>query len=106
MHATGVEPVHGLVKDQQLRIAEQARGDPESLAHAHRVLGHAVVSAGGHPYSFEGRSDPLARGGFSSGGQDLKVLSPGEMGVESWLIDDGAHARERDVTVSRYLVAE
>jgi len=59
---------------------------------------HAVV-ARWTSYSLEGRSDPLAARGFSSGGEDLKILSPGEMGVESWFIDDGAHARERNVTV-------
>ena len=32
-----VEPVHRLVEDQQLRIAEQGSGDAEPLAHAEAV---------------------------------------------------------------------
>ena len=35
--ALGVEPVRGLVEDQQLRVAEQRRREPEPLAHAERV---------------------------------------------------------------------
>ena len=42
-HAAGVEAVHRLVEDQQLRVAEQAGGDAEPLAHAHGVLRHLVV---------------------------------------------------------------
>ena len=36
-HALRVEPVGGLVEDEQLRLAEQRRREPESLAHAERV---------------------------------------------------------------------
>ena len=38
VHPGRVEPVHRLVQDQQLRVAEQAGGDAQALAHAHRVL--------------------------------------------------------------------
>ena len=46
-HPGRVEAVHGLVEDEQLRIAEQAGGDAEALAHAHGVLGHFVVRPDG-----------------------------------------------------------
>ena len=36
-HALRVEAVGGLVEDQQLRVAEQRRREPQPLAHAQRV---------------------------------------------------------------------
>ena len=38
-----VEPVRGLVEDQDLGIAEQRVGEPEPLAHAERVLLDALA---------------------------------------------------------------
>ena len=42
-HALGVEPVGGLVEDQHLGVAEQRVREPEPLAHAERVLAHALA---------------------------------------------------------------
>ena len=53
LHAGRVEPVHRLVEDQQLGIADQTGGDAEALAHAHRVLGDPVVGAVGQSDVFE-----------------------------------------------------
>ena len=41
--ALGVEAVGGLVEDQHLRVAEQRVREPEPLAHAERVLAHALA---------------------------------------------------------------
>ena len=45
LHPGRVETVHRLVQDQQLGISDQARGDTETLTHAHRVLRHFVIGA-------------------------------------------------------------
>ena len=44
-HALGVEAVGGLVEDQHLGVAEQRVREPEPLAHAERVLPHALAAA-------------------------------------------------------------
>ena len=54
VHARRVEPVHRLVQDQQLGVAEQAGGHAQALAHAHRVRGDLVVGA-------LGQADPVQR---------------------------------------------
>jgi hypothetical protein len=38
-----VEPVGGLVEDEDVGVAEQRRRDREALTHAHRVALHATV---------------------------------------------------------------
>ncbi len=57
VHAGGVEPVHGLVEDQELGVPDQAGGHPEALAHAHGVLRHPVVGAMEDADPLEGRAD-------------------------------------------------
>jgi len=42
----------------------------------------------------EGRPDTVARRGFACGGEDLEVLSPGQMAVEPGLVDDGPDPRQ------------
>ncbi len=63
-HPPRVEPVHRLVEDQQLRVAEEARGDAQPLAHAHGVLRHLVVGAvqDARHARAPARSRPLAAG--------------------------------------------
>jgi len=41
-NAFRVEPVRGLVQDQQLRVAEQRAGEPEPLPHPKRVAANAT----------------------------------------------------------------
>ena len=92
VHAGRVEPVHRLVQDQQLRVPDQAGGDSESLAHAHRVLRHLVIGAMGEADAFERRPDAVACLPFACGGEDLEVLPPGQMAVEPRLVDDGPNS--------------
>ena len=42
-HTDWVKPVGGLVEDEQLGIAEERVGDPETLTHTERVLGNALA---------------------------------------------------------------
>ena len=58
LHPRRVETVHRLVQDQQLRVAQQTRGDAESLAHPHRVLRHGIVGPMGDADPLERRLDP------------------------------------------------
>ena len=44
--ALGIEAVGGLVEDQHLGVAEQRVREPEPLAHAERVLAHALAGGG------------------------------------------------------------
>ena len=60
-HAGRVEPVGGLVEDQQLRVLEQRGGDAEALLHAHRVGPSAVAGAVAQPGLGEHGVDALGR---------------------------------------------
>ena len=101
VHAGRVEPVHRLVEDQQLGVAEQAGGDAETLAHAHRVLRHPVVGAVQDADPLERRPDAVARRRLAGRGEDLQVLPPGQMAVEPGLVDDGPDPRQRHVAMLR-----
>ena len=56
-----VEPGGRLVEQQQVRLAEQRRGDAEPLAHAVRVAADAVLGAIGQLDRLEHRVDVAAR---------------------------------------------
>ncbi len=91
VHAGRVEAVHGLVQDQQLRVPDQAGGDAEPLAHAHRVLRHPVVGAVQDADPLERRPDAVPGRRLACRRQDLQVLPPGQVAVETGLVDDGPH---------------
>jgi hypothetical protein len=93
VHARGVETIHWFIKYQELRIAEQARGDTESLAHAHGVLRNTVIGAPRHTDALQRRVDSIAGRAFARGSKYLKVLPSCEVAVESRFIDDGPDAR-------------
>ena len=105
-HAGRVEPVHRLVEDQQLGIAEQARGDAQPLAHAHGVLRHLVVGAVQDADALERRLDAALGRRLTGRRQDLQVLATGQVAVEAGLVDDRADAGQRHVAVSGDTVAE
>ena len=106
LHARRVEPVHGLVEDEQLGVPEQTGRHPEPLAHAHRVLRHLVVGPVGHAHPVEGGADPLPGGRLPGRRQDLEVLPTGEVPVEPGLVDDGAYPGQRLGAVRGDRVAE
>jgi hypothetical protein len=56
--------------------------------------------------AFERRGDATARLWLSRGGEDLEVLSPREVSVETGLVDNGSDPRQGQVAVFRHLVAE
>ena len=90
-----VEPVGGLVQDQQVGIDHQAPGDPQPLAHPHRVPRHALVRAVGETDPLERRGDPVVRLALAARCDDVQVLPAGQLGVEARLLDDRADPRER-----------
>ena len=103
LHAGRVEPVHRLVQDEQLGVADQTGGHPEALAHPHGVLRHLVVGAVEDAHPFEGRPDAVAGRRLTGGGEDLEVLPPGQMAVEPRLVDDGSDPGQGLVAVPREL---
>ena len=52
-----VEPVGGLVEDQELGILQQGDPDPETLSHAERIAPHQIVAPLAKPDPFERRVD-------------------------------------------------
>ena len=99
-HPAGVEAVHRLVEDQQLRIPEEAGGDAQALAHAHGVLRHLVVGAVQDADTLERRLDAALGRRLARRRQDLQVLAAGQVAVEAGLVDDGADPGQRQVAVA------
>ncbi len=90
VHSGRIQAVHGLVQDEQLGIAEQARGNAEPLAHAHGVRGDLVAGALRQSDPGQRRRDPLVGSAAPGRGQQAEVLLAGQVGVEAGLVDDGA----------------
>jgi len=59
-----------------------------------------------HPHPLQRFVDPVLRGGLARGRQHHEVLTPGQVTVESGFVDDGAHARQRHVSMARNWLAE
>ncbi len=101
VHAGGVEPVHGLVEDEELRVAEEAGRHSQALAHAHGVLRHPVVGAVDDADPLQCRLDAVTRRGLACRRQDLEVLPSAQMPVEAGLVHDGADPGEGHVPLLR-----
>jgi hypothetical protein len=79
--AGGVEPVGGLVQDQQLRLAEQRERQAYSLVHPQRVGPHQLGAVGCEPHDLERRAHPRPRRPQQPP-RDLEVLLPRQVGIE------------------------
>ena len=101
VHPRRVEPVHRLVQDQQLGVAEQARRHPQALAHAHRVRGDLVVGALGEADPGQRPRDPPVRVAASRGTQQAQVLPARQVVVEAGLVDDRADPGQRPAALGR-----
>ena len=98
--AGGVEAVHRLVQDHQLRVGQEAAGDAEPLAHALGVGAHPVVAAVAEPGTLQGRLDPPL-GLRSAGSRDHpEVLPAAEMRVKARFFDDGPHTGQHLLAVA------
>ena len=72
-HPARVEAGGGLVEQQQPRLAQQRRGDPEPLAHPVRVAADPVLGAVGQLDGLERLVDPRRRAAAVERGQQLEV---------------------------------
>jgi hypothetical protein len=105
-NARRIQAVDRLVEHEQLRVARQAAGDPEPLAHPQRVGLDAVVAAPAEADTGERPFDAPVGGAIARGGVDVEVLAAGEVAVETRLLDDRADARERSGAAVGRVVAE
>ena len=54
-----------------------------------------------HADPLECRSDAISRRGLARRGENLQVLTPGQVAVEPGLVDDGADPRQRHIAMFR-----
>ena len=83
-HALGVQPVHRLVQQQHLRVAEQGRGDAEPLAHAEGEAARPLV---GHRAAARPAPAPRPPGnaaGPGSGPGTAGDCGPSGRGARTW----------------------
>ena len=105
-HSGRVEPVHRLVQKEQLGVCQQARGNPQPLAHSHRVFRDPVVATVGQADALQRWPDAVRRGRFACRGEKPQVLPACEMAMEPGFVDDGANTSERRVAMLRDRVSE
>ena len=90
-----VEPGGGLVEQQQLRLAQQRRGDAEPLPHAVRVPADAILGAVAQLDHLEHLLDARARVAAVEIGEQPQVLPAREVRVEPRPLDEAGDAVER-----------
>ena len=82
----GIEAVGWLVEDENLRIAQQGRGESEALAHPGREPAHPSARMLGQAYQFEHLGDP-ARRDPRRGGQDPQMGGGGVTGMGAGTVE-------------------
>ena len=100
-HAGRVEAVGRLVEKDELGVAEERAGDPESLLHAERVRREFAVRA---LAEIDERQEPVdirRRAAPADPLEVAKVRAPGEIRIEGRRLDHRAHEAQRGRTTSR-----
>lgn len=87
-----VEPVGGLVEDEELRVANEGCGDTETLSHAEGVSAHLVSLAVGEVHDVEDFLDPAGCRTTVESGEEFQVPSAAEPGIELRTLDKAGHA--------------
>ena len=82
-----IQPVGGLVEQEQPRVAQQRRRDPESLLHPEGVALDLVARPFAEADELEQLLDPTARGGRAGGGEGAQVLAARQVRVEGRRFD-------------------
>ncbi len=101
-HALGVQPVHGFIQENQLRVIHQCSGDAQSLLQAQRVCSHQILCPflqPHHPYhiiNFAFGNAAMQIGGLRY------VLITGKIGIEPWCLHHRPNLRNRLLEVIPY----
>src|SRR5690606_36201131 len=90
--AFGVEPVGGLVEEEDLRVAEQRLRDAEPLTHPEAVGPRALALGAGQPDEVERRLAALEREPRRTGA-DPQLVDGAACGVVTDTVDDRSHHR-------------
>ena len=91
---SGIQPVHRLVEHQDLRVAEQRRGDAEPLAHAERESLGPLPGHVGQPDDAEHLVHPAA-GDVVGLGQAEQVVAGAAAAVHGLGVQQRAHLAHR-----------
>ena len=94
-HAGRIQAGRGLVEQQQPRIAQQRRGDAETLAHAVRVAADAVALAVGQLDDVQRLVDPRRGVAAVERREQLEVLAAREVRIEARRLDEARDAVQR-----------
>ena len=95
MDAFGIETIGGLVEDQDLRVAQQRRGEPEPLAHTKGELADPAVGGASEIYQIEHFIDP-PEWGSTDEGFDAEVVACGAAGIGVRGFQGGADDVQRE----------
>src|SRR5450756_184124 len=110
LHDAGrIEPVRGLIRDRELRLAKESERECQALAHPGRETAHAAPADIGkpNPGQQDGASDP--QGSLRQPGrhaEDQEVLGRGEVWVERGPFDQRPDAGDDRGSRTRWLAQE
>ena len=93
-NARGVQPVGGLVQDEQFGFPGQGHGDAEALFHAEGIVFDQLVLVFGQAHNVECLDD-LSFLQPQHGLDDLEVFPPGEMPIAWWGLNHGANPAQQ-----------
>ena len=93
--AARVEAVRRLVEYEQLRVAQERGGEPESLPHSLRVAADLVARPAPQTDRLEHVADAFAGVAAVEGREQLEVRAPGEVRVEVRRLHESGHPVER-----------
>src|SRR3954454_1861309 len=83
-----VEPVRGLVQDQDLGVTKEGGGDCEPLPHPHRIALHPAVARVGDADQLEDLVHPRGRVAARRG-EDAKVVAAATTWMEARVLEHG-----------------
>src|SRR3954453_5736760 len=96
--AGGGGPARRPVEHQQLRLAQERRGDAEPLAHPVRVAADAILAAIAQLDHVDHYFDPRAREPAVEITEQAQVLAPRQVGIEARPFDEAGDAGDRTRT--------
>ena len=92
--AGGVQPVGGLVQDEELGLSQQGHGQTQPLLHAQGIGPRLLAGGVGQAHGIQGLVD-AGCAQMLDPAHDVEVLPSGQVTVEGGLLDQGTHASQR-----------
>ena len=95
----GIQPVRGLIENEQLRISEQRTGNAQALPHAERIAADRALGDIRNSDETQHLVDATSRNA-GGGGENAQVISTAAFAVIVRRLEHGAHTTHRRVELA------